>query len=249
MTAGAPRSGQSIHTRQDETFGKCWGKIDRAAIDRLETVTQGGAKQHICRSLTPAQIEALDDELGGRLYPHCEGWLPVASRTRLRTAWRRLTLPAALAQIEGSTPRKMQEFYRDYSITGDPRVEQVRLLAARKFGPPDLALFESLQQTLARTPSFQGHHATLCELDATEAIFTILMPPARPDLRSGRKPVYRGTDYSPPPMLPVPPPPPAYLSQISGILKARAHVKSVRLTGACNPDRYWFLATPLPAPG
>jgi hypothetical protein len=237
---------RALASARQETFEHCWEKADLATATQLEATKDAAVRHLACQAIAARHGETLDDDFGGRIYPICESLLPVQSRGRLRLAWRRQTLPAALAQAERGTFRELQAFYRDFSITGDPRVEQIRALAAQRFGPPDVTIFRSLKTSLEKMVSFHGHHVALCEIGPLYAEYAIINPPPRQDPKQRRRPVDHGTDYytSPIVYLPTPPPPASYLNQIAATLKFRAKVKEVHVADHCNQDRYWYLVEP-----
>ncbi len=228
----------SLAERQEENLEKCWKTNEPALLERISSVGDSRTRQQICQIVREYQGERVDEEIWGRVYPSCEPWLIGSDREPRKLAWQRHLLPAAFALAEAGANAEMRNFFVQFTPTHDPRVEQIRALAEQRFGPPNLAVFNSLKATLPKTKSAQGHSATLCEVNTTQATYRINMPPPRPAPASkiGTSSGYRSRAY-----LPVPPPPAYYLAQIAATVKARTGVKEVTRVSECVVNRYWFL--------
>jgi hypothetical protein len=207
-------------------FDPCQAPLTPAYVDHLAALKDPHTRARICQNLAGQRTHQIPDQLGGKIYPICLTATPPEVATRWRRAWRQQTLPEAFLEARDGSNERMLAFYRDYSITEDPRVEQIRDLAARKFGPVNVERYHALQASLEKLTSPRGHRAELCELGATHATYHVTLPrPARGSVDANKDPSLA-----------------SFLGKIHALLTARTPGLNVYRKPACEPERYWFLA-------
>jgi hypothetical protein len=168
----------ATRARREQDFARCWRQKENAG--RLATIKDAAVRQRACEAMEKSQGDRLDDELGATLHRNCVDGAFKDGGKRVKLAWLRYTLPGALGEV-GSSNEELRAFYRKYSATGDPRVEQLRELARERFGPLDHQLFLSMKTEIEKLVSFHQHHVELCSLGADGAEYSIIDPPRRLD--------------------------------------------------------------------
>jgi hypothetical protein len=160
-------SGQSaweqIRARLAAAQEGCWRAPDDTTLAEIDRIADPTLHAEACVRVLQG-TDRVSEAVGIGLVTVCEAQLSAAQRERWLLPERRATLPAAFEVARLGKADQQLAFYLRYRVTRDPRVEEIRQLAAKTYGPKNPARF------LAAARSIEGlsdgsHRIRLCSFD------------------------------------------------------------------------------------
>lgn len=151
----------------------CWRSLDPAVTESVAAIRDSALSQRACTRLKEVAGPDVSGDAGHRLFAACERYLGEPLRSRLLLAKRTADLPAAFERAKIGSNAEMQSFFRDYRLTQDPRVEEIRKLAITRFGPPKPDQYRAAMRAIGALTK-ESWNAKLCDVRdgvATVAIF------------------------------------------------------------------------------
>lgn len=154
----------------------CWSVLDTKATSELRKIEDSARRNEPCARLLPLLSDKTDAAAAVEFADLCKESIPPDDRERVRLTVLRASVDAAYAKLGNAGTDQLRNFYFTYYDIGDPRVEQVRVFAMRRFGPPDPARFVATRQAVAKMAS-KSFSAQLCSFDGETAqvVFTMSM--------------------------------------------------------------------------
>ena len=223
-----------------EKFDACWARPDDVAIAKLPFVADAALRHEACRRLVDAAGPDIATPLAARVVPHCSAELPEPVRVRATLARRAADLPLAYERAKTGGTAEMRAFYVDYGMTGDPRVEEIRALAAERFGPKKRTQFVATQKALSAITK-EGWHVRLCDVSGDRASISVLLGDGRfgsVDVASASRVCALAKVMMRPRR-----PPNGLVEKASAVVRARMGVKQVDSSRGCSVD-HWYLDPP-----
>lgn len=141
----------------------CWAQIDSATIARVKSLSSRPVRDAACSRLAEHFSLTMDLDVSGEFIKTCPGAVSESDKAQVREAVQIRKLERDYARVKDGSSEDMQRFYYTYYDTGDPRVEEIRKLAAAKFGPKNPSTFLAAKRRVAAmsSPSF---NAILCDI-------------------------------------------------------------------------------------
>jgi hypothetical protein len=146
--------------RQQERLDGCFADLSDATLGRLAGAQ--ALRDQVCPRLLALAGPTPTEEQALRLAPSCLNHFPAPLRHRTERAQALQELPAALASARVADSPRMQTFYNKYRKIDPFQAEEIRKLAAERFGPKDPARWLALRDAIEaiKVPRFRF---TLCD--------------------------------------------------------------------------------------
>jgi hypothetical protein len=238
--------------RQQTRFEGCFVDLSDATLARLA----GGPelRGQVCPRLLALAGPTPTEEQALRLAPSCLNYFPAPLRHRTEQAVALRELPAALASARAADSRRMQAFYNKYRGLAPAQAEEIRKLAAERFGPKDPARWLRLRDVIEaiQTPRFRF---TLCDQDGSDV--QIAWSPGAPP-RYSRGPSTSLPDRSEPLDQPITlafavairiddrqgsQPTPQQRRIVEAVVSKNVPQARVSFVRACTRGRHWYFAS------